>query len=64
MAAEPSGLRECVDNALKELYEQREQGIVEIPDYDLAGNKVMYNVENAIARYEEMKRKLDEEWYE
>lgn len=64
MATEPLGLRECIDNTLKELYGQREQGITEIFDYDLAGHKVMYNVENAIARYEEMKRKLDEEWYE
>ena len=64
MATELLGLRECIDNTLKELYEQRKQGITEIPDYDLAGHKVMYNVENAIARYEEMKRKLDEEWYE
>lgn len=64
MATEPSGLRECIDNTLKELYEQRKQGITEILDYDLAGNKVMYNVENTIARYKEMKRKLDEEWYE
>lgn len=64
MSEEPVGLRECIDDTLKELYKQKEQGITEITDYDLIGNKTVYKLDNTIARYEEMKRKLNEEWYE